>query len=425
MMTGRDVIIISSIEWGFLWQSNQEIASRLAAAGNRVLYIENIGVRSPSFRDAGRIVGRVKNWAAARRSAGVWQAAPNLYVSSPLVCPPFGPRWRRTVNRRVFLAGLKRTARQLGFRDPIIWTYLPTDTSADLIRLLRSSESVVIYHCIADFAQLTTEVERLRESERDVLSLSDVVFASCSQLAKHAAQANDHVYLMAHGVDLAAFPYAGATERAHAAPAELEDLAHPIIGYVGGIHRHVDLESIRQVALRRPDWTWVLVGSAQVPVDRLRNIRNVRMVGAKPHDRLGGYIRQFAVCTVPYRNTAATATVVPTKINEYLAVGKPVVATDLPTLREFNQAHQVLHLSSTDPDDFIAAIEAALRSGTDDALALRRRGVAEQADWTVQLERISDIIQQRLPQSGQTCRTHRRERSGDEHYRVVAGPLGH
>jgi glycosyltransferase involved in cell wall biosynthesis len=396
MITGRDFMFISSIEWGFLWQAHQEIASRLAAAGNRVLYIENMGVRTPSFRDAGRIVGRVKNWAAARRSQGVREVAPNIHVCSPLVCPPFGSGWRRAVNRRVFLPGLKRTARHLGFRDPIIWTYLPTDTSADLIRLLRSPESLVIYHCMADFAQLTPEVELLWASERDVLSLSDVVFASCSQLATHAAQANAHVYLTSHGVDLAAFPYAGTRGHTQAAPAELEHLRHPIIGYVGGIHRHLDLELIRQIASRRPDWTWVLVGPVQVSVQALQNSPNVRVIGAKPHARLVDYIRHFDVCTVPYRNTESTATVLPTKINEYLAVGKPVVASELPTLREFDEEHEILHLTSTDPDDFMAAIEAALRSAEDHSLALRRREVAERADWRMQLERMSEIIQGRL-----------------------------
>jgi hypothetical protein len=48
MLSGRDIILISSIEWDFNWQGHQEIARRLAQAGNRVLYIENMGVRVPA-----------------------------------------------------------------------------------------------------------------------------------------------------------------------------------------------------------------------------------------------------------------------------------------------------------------------------------------------------------------------------------------
>jgi glycosyltransferase involved in cell wall biosynthesis len=402
MITGRDFIFISSIEWGFLWQSHQEIASRLAAAGNRVLYIENLGVRTPSFGDAGRIADRLKNWASARRSKGVRQVAPNIHVCSPLVCPPFGPGWRRTINRRILLPALKRTARSLGFRDPIIWTYLPTDASADLIRLLSSPKGLVIYHCVADFTQLTPQVELLRQSERDVLSLSDLVLASCSQLEKKAALSNQHVYLAAHGVSLDAFPYADFLERKCDPPVELENLPQPIIGYVGGVHRHVDLDLIRQIAVQRPDWTWVLVGSVQVSIDELQNIKNIKIVGAKTHNELVKYIRHFDVCTVPYKNTESTATVVPSKINEYLAVGRPVVATDLPTIREFNKDHGLLTLASNDTRNFIAAIEAALLSSDDDSLARRRRELAESADWGLRLDRISEIIEGRLADRNRT-----------------------
>ena len=71
MISGRDIICIASIEWDFLWQGHQEINLRLAQAGNRILYIENTGVRSPRIKDAGRIVKRLKLWLSSLRSGGV------------------------------------------------------------------------------------------------------------------------------------------------------------------------------------------------------------------------------------------------------------------------------------------------------------------------------------------------------------------
>lgn len=394
MINGRDFIFISSIEWGFLWQGHQEIASRLAAAGNRILYIENMGIRAPGLGDAGRIAGRLQNWAKARRSKGVRQVAPNIYVCSPIVVPPFGSKLRTTLNRRFFLPALKRAARKLGFRDPIIWTYLPTDAGADLIRMLSTPRSLVVYHWVADFSQLTPQVERLRASERDVLSLSDLVLASCSQLAESATQFNDHVYLTTHGVNLAAFPFADPQADQGPVPVELQNLQHPLIGYVGGIHRHFDQNLVRQIALQRPDWTWVMIGSVQVPIDQLKDIPNIKILGAKPHNELAGFMRHFDVCTVPYANTDSTATVVPTKLNEYLAVGRPVVATDLPTIQEFNAEHQVLNVAAAEPESFTAALEAALATSDDPQLARQRRELAEKADWGLQLQRISQLIEE-------------------------------
>ena len=66
----------------------------------------------------------------------------------------------------------------------------------------------------------------------------------------------------------------------------------------------------------------------------------------------------------------------PTKINEYLAAGKAIVSTDLPTVCEFNETHQVLITSPPTPQDFLQAIETQLQRGPRSALRERRREVA-------------------------------------------------
>src|SRR5438309_2300954 len=111
MIKGKDIILISSIEWDFLWQHAQEIALRLSQEGNRVLYVENTGVRSPGIKDVSRIASRLKLWAKSQRSRGVREVCPNLFVCSPLVLPPFGSHWRGQINRRILLPLVRRTAR--------------------------------------------------------------------------------------------------------------------------------------------------------------------------------------------------------------------------------------------------------------------------------------------------------------------------
>ena len=119
-------------------------------------------------------------------------------------------------------------------------------------------------------------------------------------------------------------------------------------------------------------------------------------VGQQPHSSLADYLREFDVCIVPYINSAYTATVVPTKINEYLALGKPVVSTDLPPVTEFNLRHNVLRTSTTRPSDFLHAIEETLSTSSDVGNSLRRREVAEQADWKLRLEAMSKLIEAKL-----------------------------
>jgi glycosyltransferase involved in cell wall biosynthesis len=396
MLTGRDIIYISSIEWNFLWQQNQEIAVRLARAGNRVLYIENTGVRSPGFGDAGRVFARLKSWIGKLGSQGVREVAPGVYVCSPLVLPPFGSRFRKFINRHILLPLIRRSARRLGFKDVLLWTYLPTDTVLDIITLLRTPQSVTVYYCLADFPELTPDSDRIGDCERLLVEQSDVVFGNCTEISERLSAWKDRVEVFPPGVDLDAFPVSNVIEGPGGPAGEWASLPRPIIGYIGGLHRHVDFDLIADMAEARPDWSWVLVGPLQASAERLAGHKNIYVAGSRPHEELAGHVRSFDVCIVPYLQSPYPETVVPVKINEYLASGKPVVSTDLPTVLEFNDRHHILITAENKPERFLRGIESALSLPNDPATRVRRREVASFCDWNVQIEAMSELIQKKL-----------------------------
>lgn len=396
MISGQDIICVSTIDWDFLWQGHQEITCRFAAAGNRVLYVENIGIRSPRLHDAQRVMKRLRNWTRALRSGGVRQVAKNVYVCSPIVLPPFGSPRQREINRRFFLPLIRRAAYRLGMRDPLLWMYSPTDAALDLMRALRTAQSVVVYYCVDNFSQAATNPEMLKESELTILKESDVVFATCAELAAHCSKGNNNVGVFPFGVDLNAFPFeappASASENGHPPGSLLRGLSRPLIGYVGGIHKHIDFRLLADIAEQRPEWSLVLVGPVQTELSDMHGLANVHFLGPQPHDSLASYIREFNVCIVPYVNSSYTATVVPTKINEYLAMGKPVVSTNLPAVNDFNRKYQILAVSTPRSNDFLQAIEQVLAAGDDELICARRRQIAELADWRQRLEDMSQLI---------------------------------
>jgi glycosyltransferase involved in cell wall biosynthesis len=412
MIRGRDIIIVSSIDWETQWQAPQEIALRLSAAGNRVLYIENTGVRAPALRDAGRVVRRLRRWARAPRAGGIREAGRGLWVCAPFVLPPFGPAFEARLNRRL-LRPVAGAVRRLGMRDPLIWTFLPTDTALGLIDLLGTERGRVVYYCAADFQHLTPSAARLARSEAELLRRSHVVLTICDELAARLRRWNDNVHVFPYGVDLKAFPACAgglsACDNGQAANGNGHDAngngherfawaerarreGHRVIGYVGGLHRHVDVELLAAMARERPEWSWVFVGPPEIPLRDLRALSNVYLLGHRPHGELARYIRAFDVCIVPYRRTAYTETVVPSKINEYLAMGKPVVSTDLPPVRDFNDRHKVLVTAEARPESFLRAIETAAGHGETETLVARRRAVAGYADWGARLDAISELI---------------------------------
>ena len=100
--------------------------------------------------------------------------------------------------------------------------------------------------------------------------------------------------------------------------------------------------------------------------------------------------------------TAYTETVVPVKINEYLAAGKPIVSTNLPTVCEFNERHHILITTENDPAKFLTGIEAALGMPSDGMTIARRREVAALLDWQVIVEAMSDLIESKLEQNSRS-----------------------
>lgn len=403
MITNRDIIYFSSIEWNHSWQGAQEIATRLARAGNRVLYIENTGIRAPGLRDMNRVARRLKLWTRSWRSRGVCRMSPGLYVCSPLVLPPFGAGWQSWINRRLLLPSIKRVARDLDMRDPLLWIYLPTDTTIELVNSLRTPRSLLVYHYVDNYSMLTPHVAQLRQAEEVVRQASDLIFTTCQELATHCAPHEDKVHIFPNGVNLEAFKpeetasgngnHNGAQGCARAASSGFPS---PIIGYVGGLHRYVDIELLVEMARARPQWSWVCVGALQTEVRKLSALSNVYLLGHQPHHKLASYIRNFDVCIVPYVNSLFTQTVAPTKINEYLAVGKPVVSTALPFVAQFNEEHQILLTANNRTEDFLQAIEQALQLPKGAATVERRRGVAALSDWAARIEAMSELIEARL-----------------------------
>ena len=99
-----DVLCLSSIDWDFIWQGHQEIMSRLAADGHRVLFVENTGVRGPALGDFPRVRKRVLSWWKATK--GFREERPNLFVYSPLVFPFPYSRFARLANRFLLMRSL-------------------------------------------------------------------------------------------------------------------------------------------------------------------------------------------------------------------------------------------------------------------------------------------------------------------------------
>jgi glycosyltransferase involved in cell wall biosynthesis len=388
MLHGASIVCLSSIDWSFNRQIPQEVALALAEGGNRVLFVENTGVRRAVLRDAPRLWSRFQNW--WRASGGVNRVAGGVDVFSPLLLPFPYSRAAGYMNTRVLLRAVRAWLGD-GGHPLIMITFLPTPLVRAVIGEL--DPALAVYYCIDCLAESSPGARRVVHSERRLLTEVDLVLVTSGVLYKTAAELTSRVDLLVSGVRVEEFERArrSRTEahKAFAAP------SRPVVGYVGSLRSATDLELLASAAELAPDLEFVLAGPRFVDVTRLATRPNVRLLGAIPHEDVMKYMVRFDAGVLPYMINQFTAGIMPVKLKEYLAAGLPVVATPLPEVRRFAERHPGLVRFADDPQEFVAALRIALSDSAPEAVE-RRVAVAREYDWSGQMARMTELIEQAL-----------------------------
>ncbi|MBM3251225.1 MAG: glycosyltransferase [Candidatus Omnitrophica bacterium] len=386
MFKNKDIVCISSIDWDFIWQGHQEIMSSLARDGNRVLFIENTGARAAGIKDITRIIKRVKNWFAGVE--GIREVEENLFVFSPILLPFPYLRFAQWVNRHLILSILEKWFKIMSFTNPIVWAFLPTPLTLDIIDNL--NYRLVIYYCIDNFRVSSAAAKKIKNSEIKLLKKADLVFVTSKALYNYCSQYNDRIYNFPFAVNFQQFQEIRLKK--YPPPAEMEKINRPVIGYVGGIHKWLDLHLIKEAATNYPQYSFVFIGPVQADVSLLANLKNIYFLGAKNHGQLPDFINNFDVCLIPYLITDYTNNVYPTKLNEYHALGKPVVSTALPEVIDFNQENDRLVFIGRNYQEFISHISNALNDSGDNLIE-KRIACAKRNSWAARIREMENLVE--------------------------------
>lgn len=348
-LENQEIICISSVDWEPLWTRKQQIMSRLPCS-NRILYVEPPITLLSQFKDP-KCWGKWGMW-----FKGLRRLNENIYLLSPPVTLPFGNRFRAVnrINQKMIALSVKRAARRLGFKHPILWTYL--HNSADLLGSF--NEKLVVYDCVDEHsAYQGFDPDTVRAIERDLLARADIVFVTARGLYRDKEPYCREIHYSPNGADVGHFMKADHADTPLAP--ELEGLPRPVLGFVGAIKEWIDLDLLREMTARHPDWTLVLVGpvGAGVDVKALEALPNVRLLGHRDRALLPRYLKGFDVCLNPFRLNRLTETVSPLKFYEYLASGRPVVSVPMPEIMDFSDVVEF----GEGLEGFTAAVERALQ----------------------------------------------------------------
>lgn len=218
------------------------------------------------------------------------------------------------------------------------------------------------------------QVDRL---ERRVAAAADVVIAVSPVLADTWRARGHDVTLIANGADVGAYSQADEA----ALPLDVR-LPGPVAGLVGQINDRTDLGLLEAVAERGR--SLLLVGPVRLGSEAgrfaaLARRPNVCWAGHHPFGELPGYLRLIDVGLVPYSDSLFNRGSFPLKTLEYLAAGRGVVSTDLPSVRWLNTD---LVTIASGPQDFADKVDRLLAQARTPAVIDRRRAFAARHSWS-------------------------------------------
>ncbi|MFA4870508.1 MAG: glycosyltransferase [Pedobacter sp.] len=221
--------------------------------------------------------------------------------------------------------------------------------------------------------------------EPELIAKSDLCFANSEYLATYCRKYNARSINVGQGCDIESFKDVNNTK-----PDDLKHLKGPIIGYVGVVSAsRLDVDIILHIAKEYIDYQIVLVGPEDdvFRASKLHDLKNVHFLGQKEVSDLPVYINNFDICINPQVVNAITRGNYPRKIDEYLALGKPVVATRTETMEFFSD---FVYLAD-DKKDYIKLIDLAIQEDNEER-RLARKDFAFGHTWENSVQEMKNEI---------------------------------
>ncbi len=345
------MIFLPSIPWSInLFQRPQHLARFFARDGHTVIY--DCGCGGP-IRDV---------------AGGFRQIEPNLYLFR-------GPR---RLLGRLPAATLWSLPYNFGAKDGYPAAF---QTVYDWIDALE-----IFYHHGRKLVH--------RNHERAMREATVVAAVTRTLQAQALAVRPDALYLP-NAVDYAHFTDAAAAVPDDPAIQHLRRQGKPVAGYYGALAPWFDYPLLAELARRRSDWNFLLIGprygrerEGELPC--CAGLPNVTWIGPRDYRTLPGYLRLFDVAMIPFQLNDITRATSPLKLYEFFAAGKPVVSAPLPEC----MAHGEVHIART-VEEFARALDEAWEESRDAAHCERFRAIGRTNSWESRIRAVAEVLDRR------------------------------
>lgn len=370
MIKGKDIVVIGIQPWDIEIGSNCKDIAKEFSKNNRVLFV-NIPISYlEAYKNPDSQITKNRKAAIKDPSNTIKKIGENLYNLTPptYIFPinslPHGLfNYFNKINNKRLANAIKNATEELGFKDFLLFNDQHMFLGFYLKELLKPKLS--IYYIRDKLLIVNYWRKHGLKIEPKLIAKSDVVFTNSLHYEEYARKYNKNSYMVGQGCDVTIYQ-PDKTEVAE----ELKKIDKPIIGYIGYLStKRLDVNLIAGIAKAKPDFEIVLVGPENELFKKteLHNIENVTFLGSKPPETLPSFIKGFTIAMNPQQLTKATKGNYPRKIDEYLAMGTPTLATKTKAMEYFKDT---VHLGDN-LEDYIKNIDDIMTNDNEEKRQLR------------------------------------------------------
>lgn len=345
-----DLVVFCHLRWDFVYQRPQHIISRLAK-NLKILLIEEPWHRPEQQESHLRTV------------------ALNLDVLQP------------NVHHIEEIASI--LPQYTGKSVATGWFY-----SASFLPLLEYfTFDTVVYDCMDELSLFKGAPEKLVEQERGLMATADIIFTGGKSLYESKVKHHDNVFCFPSSVDREHFEKA---LNGLALPHDITAVKGPIVGYFGVIDERINLALLNEVALLKPDVSFVMIGPlAKIGDHDLPRQNNIYYLGMKDYKELPGYLKAFSIAMMPFALNDATKYISPTKTLEYMAAGKPIISTAIyDVVRDYSDSVAII----SDAQEFSQAIDKVLTTFDTALSPTNYNEILEKTSWDATVQKMETLL---------------------------------
>lgn len=363
----ENLLCFSHLRWDFVHQRPQHLLSRFAENSNVYFFEEPV---FDTDQDAYLSISKRGN-------------------DITLIVPHLANGMSEELINSVIIALLDKFLKQMNMDDWAFWYYTPMSMKFTE----KYKPAMIIYDCMDELSAFKFAPAELPDLEKKLMSIADLVFTGGHSLYEHKKQYHTHV-----------FPFPSSIEKEHfmqarfkrTEPADQALLPGPKIGFYGVIDERFDIELIREMASRRPEWQIILIGPVvKINPEVLPKNKNIHYLGQKSYQELPSYLSGWDVALIPFMLNESTRFISPTKTLEYLAGGIPVVSTPIKDVVNPYGIKKLVHIAANS-EEFISAVELELSRKNQKQWLLNVDACLKDLSWdntyTSMLEKINRVI---------------------------------